>query len=164
MMKKFLSITALLGLIVTSIFASTDSPTPVDQKKAKTVYVAQSPKTQKTALFSEQSVTINASVTDFSLLYLKDGYDGSYSALAYKVYGLPGISWLNVNAIGAFDTSTTKSVYTGAALGATLYQKNGYSAVIYGGVKGFDITDGFKYQGGKKAWVFGLGVSIPLGK
>jgi hypothetical protein len=54
--------------------------------------------------------------------------------------------------------------YLTLGLGYNLFNSaNGFRVDVFGGPKGFNVADGFKFQSGKGSWVFGVGFSIPLG-
>jgi len=114
--------------------------------------------------FSTQSLNVTSTTSSLSVLYLNDGLSNNYTALAYPVFQVTGLgNRVGIYAIGAasMNTPTTK-IYAGTALGVNLVKSSGWDVTAYGGLKGLDLTDQVSYRTGKGAWVFGVGVSIPV--
>jgi hypothetical protein len=65
--------------------------------------------------------------------------------------------------LGAFDSNFSKTnVWRGTGLSANLINSGGWNVKVYGGFKGFNLGDNFRQAEGKEAFVWGLGVSIPI--
>ena len=101
----------------------------------------------------------------FDFLWLSDGYE-SLGAISYTIAPIKGTGGrLRLQALGAGNPGNLEDkAYLTMGLGYNLFNAaNGFRVDVYGGPKGFNLADGFKFQSGKGSWVFGIGVSIPLG-
>lgn len=105
-------------------------------------------------------------VTDRSVgvLWLQDGLSANYTALAYPMFQVTGFgNRVEIVGLGAFDSNFTKTnMWTGAGLSMNVLNHEGWNVKVYGGYKGFNIGDGFKRADGKEAWVWGVGLTLPI--
>ena len=149
-MKKLLISLVALATLVTSVFAQ-----DTNTKK----YVIQ----PKDGQVGTQSTSWNLSLNDgFSLVYLQDGLGQDHSAISYKLYILPVLDGkLSINAIGSYDTQNN-NVYMGTALSYQVFDTKGFKLNVLAGWKGFDFSS-TSFTGGKGGFVWGVGLTIPLG-
>ena len=120
--------------------------------------------TPKSQTVRTQSLDVNATTSSVSVLYLRDGLDTSYTAVAYPVFQVTGLqNRVSVVALGSFaNTGSKTQVYAGTGLGLQLFQSQGFSGTLYGGLKGLDASHNFSFASGKEAWVVGVGLTIPI--
>ena len=150
---------AALGLIALS--ASAFSQTTTTTK----------PKTQANqgGPVQAQSFDYSVTTTGINLLYLRDGFD-NLTALSVPYFTFPNTAGrLSANAIGAADMNNlSHKVYAGTGLNYHIPVKGGYGIDLVGGLKGFDLANlasgsSAGFSTGKGSWVFGIGISIPIG-
>jgi hypothetical protein len=113
-----------------------------------------------------QSLNVATTASNVSVLYLNDGLSNSYTAFAYPLFQVTGLgsNKLGLFGVAAASMSSPKtSVYAGTALGYQLVHSNGWELTAYAGLKGLDLSNNFNFQsGGKGAYVFGFGLSVPI--
>jgi hypothetical protein len=114
--------------------------------------------------FRAQSLDTNVTSDHVSVLWLRDGYSNDYTAVAVPVMKVTGLqNRVNVVALGAYDSKFSKNnVYAGTGLQVGVFRRSGWDVSAYGGYKGFNLFNNFKPSENKGAWVFGVGVSIPV--
>lgn len=123
--------------------------------------------TKKDGGVSAQSYTYERTSTQVSFVYLRDGYD-NLAALNVPikpltsgvVLGMPAL--VTFNGIGAFDPNDLEhKIYVGTGLNLRLdVIPNKLAIDFVGGLKGFNIADGFKLEDAKRTWVFGVGAAF----
>ena len=158
-------ITTLIAAVALAVSATAFSQTTSTVTKS---HVVERTTQSSKAPVVQKSVAYSVTTTNVNLLYLRDGYD-NHTALSVPVYTFPSTGGrLTANTLGAANMNDLQhKVYVGAGLDYKVPIKNGYSFDLTGGLKGFDLanlgaspTAGFVT--GKSAWVFGVGVTIPL--
>lgn len=152
-MNKFLVSLVFAISFITGAFAQSTSPTNTLALKGAQGDV------------SARSSTVTLTDSGLNLLWLNDGYD-SLAAIAYSRGTVRGTNGrLSIQAIGAGDPNDLdKKAYLTLGLGFNVIRAaSGFRVDLFGGPKGFNIADNFKLQSGKGAWVFGFGVSLPIG-
>ena len=153
-MKKLI-ITSIAILATASVFAQTDT------NKLGIRSVNWSPKSKK---FHEQSLAVSQTSNSISALWLRDGLSNDYTALSYPLAQVTGLgARVNIVALGAYQINSPKTnFYTGTGVSVNLFQSQGWKADLYGGLKGFNLTQNATFSSGRNAWVFGVGVTIPI--
>lgn len=153
-MKKFLFNLVLAASLVLGAFAQSNQ-LPVD---------AGTPKLSRGQV-GAQSTTLTMTEKGFNFLWLNDGYE-SLGAISYTVAPIKGTNGrLRLQALGAGNPGNLENkAYLTLGLGYNLFNSaNGFRVDVFGGPKGFNAADSFKFQDGKGSFVFGVGLSIPLG-
>lgn len=119
--------------------------------------------TKQSSDVSAQSQTIEVTTTSLNLLYLRDGYD-NYAAFTLPLYTFASTNGrLKLNTFGAFDPSNVeRRAYIGTGFSFDLFDDKGWKLTAFGGIKGFNIADNFRFQDGNRGFVYGLGISIPF--
>lgn len=152
-MNKFFT-TLVLGIsLVAGAFAQSNQ-LPVD---AGTV--------RKPGEVSAQSQTVTLTERGLDFLWLSDGYDG-LAAISYTIAPISGTNGrLRLQMIGAADPNDSNNkTYLTMGLSYNLFNAaNGFRMDILAAPKGFNASDGFRFQSGRGSVVFGVGFSIPLG-
>jgi hypothetical protein len=112
---------------------------------------------------SAQSQTIEVTSTSLNLLYLRDGYD-NYAAFTLPLYTFANTNGrLKLNTFGAFDPANIeRRAYVGTGLSFDVLDEKGWKLTAFGGLKGFNLADNFRFQDGKRGFVYGFGLSIPF--
>jgi len=113
---------------------------------------------------SAQSVSSFMDEKGFNFVYLNDGND-NLAAVSYTIAPIKGTNGrLRLQALGATDPSdSSKKAYLTMGLAYNLFNSaSGFRLDLLAGPKGFNVADGFKWEGGKNSLVFGVGFSIPL--
>lgn len=115
---------------------------------------------------SAQSLDVTSTSGGASLLWLNDGLNNNFTAFSYPVYQVGGLgNRVNVVALGAYQMGSVKTnIYTGAGLSLNLLNSGGWNLDLYGGLKGLNVTQNFTFAQGRDAFVFGLGLTVPLNK
>ncbi|MBS1722562.1 MAG: hypothetical protein JSS66_06085 [Armatimonadetes bacterium] len=153
-MKKLFCVLAAAVTMVCGAFAQSNQ-LPID---------AGTPKLKPGEVASmSSSFTMTEKGLDW--LYLNDGFD-NLAAISYTIKPIQGTNGrLRLQALGAADPSDmSKKAYLTMGLGYNLFNAaNGFRLDLFAGPKGFNVADGFKFQSGKGAFVFGFGVTVPLG-
>jgi hypothetical protein len=113
---------------------------------------------------SAQSVSTKITDRSLNVIWLRDGLDNNYTSLAYPLFQVTGLgNRFEIVSLGAFDSNFSKTnVWLGTGLSANLINSGGWNVKVYGGFKGFNLGDNFRQAEGKEAFVWGLGVSIPI--
>lgn len=153
-MKKFLlSLVLAVGVIAGALAQSNQLPVDAGTLKPGRGQVG------------AQSTTFTMTEKGFDFLWLNDGYE-SLGAISYTIAPIKGTNGrLRLQALGAGNPGNLEDkAYLTLGLGYNLFSSaNGFRVDVFGGPKGFNVADGFKFQSGKGSWVFGVGFSIPLG-
>lgn len=152
-MKKLLTI--LIAIVGLSVIASAQNFSKIGIRPLN-----YHPKGQVSA----QSLDVNVTSTSLNVLYLKDGLNNSYTALAVPMYQVVGLgNRVNICALGAFDSRiSTNNVYVGTGISVNLIKQDNWSIDAYGGWKGFNIADRFSTTSGSGGYVGGIGLKIPI--
>lgn len=153
-MKKFLLSLVLAVSLVAGAFAQSNQ-LPVDAGTLK----------PGRGQVGAQSTSFTMTEKGFDFLWLNDGYE-SLSAISYTVAPIKGTNGrLRLQALGAGNPGSLEDkAYLTLGLGYNLFNSaSGFRVDLFAGPKGFNVADGFKFQSGKAAYVFGFGISIPLG-
>jgi len=111
-----------------------------------------------------QSSDVSVTADKIKVLWLQDGLSNNFTAFTYPLYKVTGLgSRVNVVALGAYQMQTVKTnFYTGTGLSVDLINTGGFTVTGFGGLKGFNVSNGFSMASGKEAFVFGLGISVPV--
>ena len=112
-----------------------------------------------------KSISVGTGDGKLSVLYLRDGLDDSYRAVSYRLYSLPTVPGLSINAIGAIG-GDGNDVYAGTGLSysiPTRFLPAGWGFNVVVGMKGFNLSDDFSFASGEGGFVYGFGLSIPIG-
>jgi len=149
-MKKILLIISSLVIMASVASAQGIAVRPLDWKPAKGIHA--------------QSVAPVVTDRSVGVLWLQDGLSSNYTALSYPLYQVTGFgNRVEVVGLGAFDSNFTKTnMWTGAGLSMNVVDCDGWRVKVYGGFKGFNIGDGFRRADGKEAFVWGLGLTLPI--
>lgn len=153
-MKKFLLSLVLAVGVIAGAFAQSNQ-LPVDAGILK----------PGRGQVGAQSTAFTMTEKGFNFLWLNDGYE-SLSAISYTIAPIKGTNGrLRIQALGAGNPGNLKEkAYLTLGLGYNLFSAaSGFRVDIFGGPKGFNAADNFKFQSGRASWVFGVGVSIPFG-
>ena len=120
----------------------------------------------KSKNFNTQSVDTQVLSDRVSLLWLRDGYSNDYTALAVPMFKVTGLqNRVTIVGLGAYDSKFTKTnIYAGTGLQLGIVRNSGFSLDGYLGYKGFNLGDNFRASDGRSAWVFGIGLSIPISR
>jgi hypothetical protein len=118
----------------------------------------------KSKTFNTQSLDTQVSSDRVNLLWLRDGYSNDYTALAVPMFKVTGLgNRVSIVGLGAYDSKFSKTnLYAGTGLQVGLIQRSGWNVNVYGAYKGLNLGDNFRAAEGKGAWVFGVGLSIPI--
>ena len=150
-MKKLL-LTLSLGILAVGAFAQdTIGIRPMNWKP-------------KAKAFQAQSLDVKTSAEHVSVLWLRDGLSANYTALAIPMFQVTGLgNRFNIVGLGAFDSNYTRTnVWAGTGVSLSVVETAGWSVRAYGGYKGFNLGNNFSAAQGKEAFVYGLGLSIPI--
>lgn len=168
-MKNLLfTLVATLALVVSSFAQSACACCkPSDSVCANVLALAPQSTTTKTVKqsggVSAQSQTIEITSTSLNLLYLRDGYD-NFAAFTLPLYTFANTNGrLKLNTFGAFDPANIENrAYVGTGLSFDIFNDKGWKLTAFGGSKGFNVADNFKFQDGNRGWVYGFGITIPF--
>jgi hypothetical protein len=167
-MKNFLITSTAIVALATTGFAQSSCAccNPNDAFCKNELILAQSTQTdtvKQSGGVSAQSQTVEITSTRLNLMYLRDGYD-NFAAFALPLYSVDNTNGrLKLNTFGAFDPSHTKKrVYVGTGISFDVFDEKGWKFTAFGGVKGFNVADNFKFQDGNRGWVYGFGITIPF--
>lgn len=153
-MNKFLVSLVFAISFITGAFAQSATPTNTLALKGAQGDV------------SARSSTVTLNENGLNFLWLNDGYD-SLAAISYSRGTIKGTKGrLRLQVLGAGDPSNLdeKAYLTlGLAFNVINVVSSGFRVDLFAGPKGFNVADNFKLQSGKGAWVFGFGVSLPIG-
>lgn len=153
-MKKFLfSMVLAVGMIAGVMAQSNQLPVDAGSLKPKQGEVG------------AQSSTVTMSEKGINYLWLNDGHD-SLAAISYTIAPIQGTNGrLRLQALGAADPSDFRNkAYLTLGLAYNLFSSaNLFRVDLFGGPKGFNIADGFKFERGKNSFIFGFGITIPIG-
>lgn len=118
----------------------------------------------KSKTIQAQSLDTQVTSDRLSVLWLRDGYNNDYTALAVPMFKVTGLgNRVNIVGLGAYDSKFSKTnLYAGTGLQVNLVQRSGWNVNLYGGYKGLNLGNNFRVSEGQAAWVFGLGISIPI--
>ena len=113
--------------------------------------------------FTAQSQSVELTSTSLNLVYLRDGYD-NYAAFTLPMYTFSGTGGrLKLNTFGAFDPNNIeRRAYLSTGLSFDVVDQDGWKLTVFGGPKGFNVADNFRFQDGNRGWVYGVGISLPL--
>jgi len=116
--------------------------------------------------FKTESLSVNTSTESVSVLYLRDGQDNSYTAVAYPVFQVTGLqNRVTIVALGSFANNQAKTqVYAGTGIGVQLIKTQSLGLTAYAGLTGLDASNNFSFTSGKQAWIFGAGINLAVGK
>ena len=111
-----------------------------------------------------QSADVSVTADKIKVLWLQDGLSNNFTAFTYPLYKISGLgSRVNVVALGAYQMQTEKTnFYTGTGLSFDLLNNGGFTVTGFAGLKGFNVSNGFQMPSGKEAFVFGVGISVPI--
>ncbi len=112
----------------------------------------------------QQSFATNVDNRSVSVLWLQDGLSTNYTAVSVPMFQVTGLgNRVEIVGLGAFDSNFTKTnVWAGTGVAVNLLNHEGWNVKVYGGYKGFNVGDNFRRADGREAWVWGLGVSLPI--
>jgi hypothetical protein len=111
---------------------------------------------------STQSVSYSSTLSDVSVLWLRDGLDANYTALSYPLFQVSGLgNRVEFVGLGAMDSSNN-NVWAGTGISFLLLDTAGWKVKAFGGWKGFNLSNNFSVARDNSTWVFGLGISIPI--
>jgi hypothetical protein len=153
-MKKFLMIIAVALSLVGSALAETNK-LPIDAGVLR----------QRPGEVSAQSSTVTMTEKGLNFLWLNDGYD-NLGAISYTIAGIKGTNGrLRLQALGAGNPGNLQDqTYLTLGLSYNLFNAaSGFRVDLFGGPKGFNVSDNFRFTDGPRAFVWGFGLSIPLG-
>lgn len=114
--------------------------------------------------YSAQSIDTNLTPTAASLLWLRDGLSSDYTAIAYPLAQIVGLgNRIELVGLGAFDSEFTQSdIWVGTGVAISVFRSEGWNVKLYGGYKGFNLGKSFEAAENEEAWVWGVGISIPV--
>lgn len=115
--------------------------------------------------FSTRSTSFFMDEKGFNFTWLNDGHD-NLAAISYTIYPISGTNGrLRIQALGAADPSDMgNKVYLSAGLAYNLFSAaSGFRVDLFAGPKGLNIADGWKWERGRNSFVFGIGLTIPVG-
>lgn len=153
-MKKFLLSLVLAVGVIAGAFAQSNQ-LPVDAGTLK----------PGRGQVGAQSTSVTMTEKGFNFLWLNDGYE-SFGAISYTIAPIKGTNGrLRLQALGAGNPGNINDkAYLTLGFGYNLFNAaSGFRVDVFAGPKGFNVADDFKFQSGRASWVFGIGVSIPLG-
>lgn len=110
------------------------------------------------------SVATNVTSSSVGVLWLRDGLSTNYTAVSYPLFQVSGLSnRVEIVALGAFDSNFSKTnVWGGTGLSVSVLRQSGFELKVYGGYKGFNFGNNFKLAEGAEAFVWGVGLNIPI--
>ena len=110
------------------------------------------------------SLATNVTSNTISVLWLQDGLSSNYTAMSYPLFQVAGLgNRVEVVALGAFDSNFSKTnLWAGTGVSVSLVRNSGFDLKLYGGYKGFNFGNNFRLAEGREAFVWGVGLNVPL--
>lgn len=110
------------------------------------------------------SLATNVSTSSVGVLWLRDGLSANYTAVSYPLFQISGLgNRVEIVGLGAFDSNFSKTnVWGGTGLSVSVLRSSGFDLKLYGGYKGFNFGDNFRLAEGREAFVWGVGLNIPI--